>query len=199
MQIKPSLKLPKTLSAKKWKFTNSGHTGHLKLMMCLMTLYLADLNSQKIFFPMGRSRPLFVYFCSFLITISMIQIEQAKDGVIGIQNHGRRMVDTDETMELLQPPIHKNVSCVFSTEGARFRILKAVALILIQMSICLEWKASRLKRLRQALKEISFCFSIFTRDGFYKTFTTSKLVQLVNLTTYLNCSFPASFFITFVF
>ena len=103
-----------------------------------MTLYLADLNSQKIFFPMGRSRPLFVYFCSFLITISMIQIEQAKDGVIGIQNHGRRMVDTDETMELLQPPIHKNVSCVFSTEGARFRILKAVALILIQMSICLE-------------------------------------------------------------
>ena len=104
MQIKPSLKLPKTLSAKKWKFTNSGHTGHLKLMMCLMTLYLADLNSQKIFFPMGRSRPLFVYFCSFLITISMIQIEQAKDGVIGIQNRGRRMVDTDETMELCRPP-----------------------------------------------------------------------------------------------
>ena len=49
---------------------------------------------------MGQSRPLFVYFRSFLITIS-IQIEKSVDGVIGIQTWGRRMVGADETTEPL--------------------------------------------------------------------------------------------------
>ena len=40
---------------------------------------------------MGQSWPLFVYFHSFLITIS-IQIEKSIDGVLGIQTRGRRMV-----------------------------------------------------------------------------------------------------------
>ena len=52
---------------------------------------------------MGKSRPLFVYFCSFLITIS-IQIEKSVDGVLGIQTRGRRMVGADKTMELWRPP-----------------------------------------------------------------------------------------------
>ena len=52
---------------------------------------------------MGQSRPLFVYFCSFLITIS-IQIEKSIDGVLGIQTRGGRIVGTDETMELWRPP-----------------------------------------------------------------------------------------------
>ena len=52
---------------------------------------------------MGQSRPLFVYFCSFLVTIS-IQIEKSVDGVLGIQTRGRRMVGTDETTELWRPP-----------------------------------------------------------------------------------------------
>ena len=36
------------------------------------------------FFKMGQSRPLFVYFPPFLITISIIQIEKGVDGVLGI-------------------------------------------------------------------------------------------------------------------
>ena len=47
---------------------------------------------------MGQSRPLFVYFRSFL-TIS-IQIEKSVDGVLGIRTQGRRMVGADETTEL---------------------------------------------------------------------------------------------------
>ena len=49
---------------------------------------------------MGQSQPLFVIFYPFLITISIIQMEQSVDGVLGIQTHGRRMVDADETTEL---------------------------------------------------------------------------------------------------
>ena len=55
------------------------------------------------FKKMGQSRPLFVYFRPFLITIS-IQIEKSIDGVLGIQTRGRRMVGTDKTTELWRPP-----------------------------------------------------------------------------------------------
>ena len=51
---------------------------------------------------MGQSRPLFVYFRSLLVTIS-IQIEKSVDGVLGIQNRGRRMVCADKTTELWRP------------------------------------------------------------------------------------------------
>ena len=50
---------------------------------------------------MGQSRPLFVYFHSFLVTIST-QIEKSLDGVLGIRTRGRRMVGSDEYMELWQ-------------------------------------------------------------------------------------------------
>ena len=56
-----------------------------------------------IFFKMGQSRPLFVYFCHFLITISII--EKSIDGVLGIRTRGRRMVGADETTELWRPPL----------------------------------------------------------------------------------------------
>ena len=52
---------------------------------------------------MGQSRPLFVYFCSFLVTIS-IQIEKSIDGVLGIRTWGRTMVGADVTTELWRPP-----------------------------------------------------------------------------------------------
>ena len=51
---------------------------------------------------MGQSRPLFVYFRSFLIIIS-IQIEKSIDDVLGIQTRGRRMVGVDKTTELWRP------------------------------------------------------------------------------------------------
>ena len=57
-----------------------------------------------VFLKMGQSRPLFVYFCYFLITIS-IQIEKSIDGVLGIRTQGRRMVGADETTELRRPPL----------------------------------------------------------------------------------------------
>ena len=37
----------------------------------------------------------FVYFLSFLITISIMQIEKSLDGVLGIRTWGRRMVGAD--------------------------------------------------------------------------------------------------------
>ena len=52
---------------------------------------------------MGQSRPVFVYFRYFPITISIIQIEKSVDGVLGIRTWGLRMVGVDETMELWQP------------------------------------------------------------------------------------------------
>ena len=53
---------------------------------------------------MGQSRPLFVYFCPFLITISILQIEKGLDGVLMIRTHGHRMLGTDETTELWRLP-----------------------------------------------------------------------------------------------
>ena len=50
---------------------------------------------------MGQSRPLFVYFRSFLVTIS-IQIEKSIDGVLGIRTRGLRVVGADETTEYNQ-------------------------------------------------------------------------------------------------
>ena len=50
---------------------------------------------------MGQSRPLFVYFRYFLITISII--EKSIDGVLGIRTWGRRMVGADKTTELWRP------------------------------------------------------------------------------------------------
>ena len=55
---------------------------------------------------MGQSRPLFAYFCYFLDTISIIQIEKSVDGVLGIRIRGCRMVAADETTELWRPPVY---------------------------------------------------------------------------------------------
>ena len=55
---------------------------------------------------MGQSRPLFVYFRPFLITISIIQIEKSIDGVLGIWTRGCRMVGADKTTELWRHPQH---------------------------------------------------------------------------------------------
>ena len=54
------------------------------------------------FKKMVQSRPLFVYFRSFLVTIS-IQIEKSIDGVLGIRTRGCRMVGADKTTELWRP------------------------------------------------------------------------------------------------
>ena len=55
------------------------------------------------FFNMGQSRPLFVYFRYLLITILIIQIEK-KLGVLGIRTWGRKLVGADKTTELWWPP-----------------------------------------------------------------------------------------------
>ena len=56
------------------------------------------------FINLGQSRPLFVYFCYFLDTISILQIEKSVDGVLEIPTRGCRMVGADETTELWRPP-----------------------------------------------------------------------------------------------
>ena len=67
------------------------------------------IHVRKSFFKkMGQSRPLFVYFRYFLITISII--EKSIDGVLGIQTLGRRMVGADETTELWRPPHQMSLS-----------------------------------------------------------------------------------------
>ena len=58
----------------------------------------------------------FVYFCSFLVTIS-IQIKKSVDGVLGIRTWGRRMEGADETTELC--------FFIFSLFFAAFYILKS--------------------------------------------------------------------------
>ena len=52
---------------------------------------------------MGQSRPLYVYFRPFLITISIIKIKKSLDGVLWILTRGRRMVGADKTTELWWP------------------------------------------------------------------------------------------------
>ena len=54
------------------------------------------------FLNMSQSRPLIVYFRPFLNAIT-IKNWKSIDGVLGIQTWGRRMVGTDETMELWRP------------------------------------------------------------------------------------------------
>ena len=67
------------------------------------------LEWTNVFFKkMDQSRPLFVYFRPFLITIS-IQIEKSVDGVLGIRIRGRNKVDADETMELWRPPMNERL------------------------------------------------------------------------------------------
>ena len=61
---------------------------------------------------MGQSGLFFVYFCYFLDTISIIQIEKSVDGVLGIRTRGHRMVGTDETTELWRPP--KKYQCLLT-------------------------------------------------------------------------------------
>ena len=62
-----------------------------------------NIGRVSFFKKMGQSRPLCVYFCSFLVTIS-IQIEKSVDGVLGIRTCGCMMVGADETTELWRPP-----------------------------------------------------------------------------------------------
>ena len=52
-----------------------------------------------VFNKKGQSRPLFVYFHPFLVTISITQIEISLEGVLGIWTIGHRMVGADETMD----------------------------------------------------------------------------------------------------
>ena len=47
-----------------------------------------EVSRLFIYFLMGQSCPLFVYFRPFLIAISIVQIEKCVDGVLGIQNRG---------------------------------------------------------------------------------------------------------------
>ena len=85
---------------------------HLLLLKCTLVVPTMDVKtylptnvffSSSFFKNMGQSRPIFVYFRSFLIIIST-QIEKSIDGELGIRTRGRRMLGADETTELWRPP-----------------------------------------------------------------------------------------------
>ena len=57
----------------------------------------------------GQSRPRFVYFCPFLITISIIQIEKSLAGVLGTQTCGCRMAGADKTTKLWRPSLFPTI------------------------------------------------------------------------------------------
>ena len=84
---------------------------------------------------MSQSRPLFVYFRSFLITIS-IQIEKSIESVLGIRTQGRRMVGADETMELWQPPtiISFSFSYLVCSEFSRSFSVSFIVTFLLSLS-----------------------------------------------------------------
>ena len=74
---------------------------------------------------MGQSRPLCVYFRSFLIpiTISIIQIEKSIDGVLGIRTRGCRMVGEDETTELWRPPLlYHSLNSLLSKKCTKYKL-----------------------------------------------------------------------------
>ena len=63
---------------------------------------------------MDKSRPLFVYFCPFLITISIIQSEKSVDGVLEIRTRGHRMVGHRAMTVLFCLLFNDNISeCLF--------------------------------------------------------------------------------------
>ena len=72
------------------------------LSRLLIELWIV-LMLTKLFFKWGNPGLFFVYFRSFLITISL-PIEKSVDYVLGIRTQGRRIVGTDKTMELWRPP-----------------------------------------------------------------------------------------------
>ena len=82
----------RSISAQCYKHSRS----HL-MLDCRFDLFFFKKNG-----PIPAS---FVYFRSFLITISIIQIEKSVDGVLGIRTRGRRMVGADKTTELWRPQV----------------------------------------------------------------------------------------------
>ena len=82
-----------------------GHVGRVSYILVTLIhpvkVEYFSLHAVARFFFKKWANPslFFVYFCSFLVTIS-IQIEKSKDGVLGIRTWGHRMVGADKTMEL---------------------------------------------------------------------------------------------------
>ena len=59
-----------------------------------------------VFLKWANTRPLFVYFRPFVITISKLQIVKSIDGVLGIRTQDRRMVGAGKTTELWRHPLN---------------------------------------------------------------------------------------------
>ena len=73
----------------------------------------------------------FCLFSSFLISISIIQIEKSLDGVLWIRTHCRRLVGADKTTELWQPAKIRERSLVRLTLSLLISDLKDVLIATI--------------------------------------------------------------------
>ena len=77
---------------------------------------------------MGHSRPLFVYFRSFLVTIS-IQIEKSIDGVLGPQdgrrrrNHGAMAATVDDSLIHDAKHLRQHQNCSTHSTNLKFHLL----------------------------------------------------------------------------
>ena len=94
-------------------------------------VFFARVTFLKLFLNMGQSRPLFVYFRSFPIpiTISIIQIEKSVDGVLRIRTRGRRMVGKDETTELWRHPLHSFFKTKILVVGIEIVVSKHIEIL----------------------------------------------------------------------
>ena len=153
------------------------------VLICPFVFVFHDLFSS--FFKMGQSRPLFVYFCYFLDTISIIQIEKNINGVVGIQTRGRRMVGADKTTELWRTPnilfFYLDMSyCDFLFYWANPGLFFFIFVFLIQLTVnvqnnfcrwldlnCrpLEWEPTALPTESQPLSFFSLFTSCYVRTN----------------------------------
>ena len=99
--------LTTTTATEIWWFCTNNHNKKFKFSLLKIGILLQF--GAKLYLNC-QSRPLFVYFRTFLITISIIQIEKSVFGVLGIWTRGRKMVEADKTTELWRPPCRKSLS-----------------------------------------------------------------------------------------
>ena len=81
---------------------NSKQESQTVVQVVVVVVKTLEAAFNQPFFKNGPIPASFVYFRSFLVTISL-QIEKSIDGVLGIRTRGRRMVGADETTELWRP------------------------------------------------------------------------------------------------
>ena len=104
---KPVLRSPMRWTSSRRTRRGGSSRRNSRQLLTTTTMRPSCCNENNRFCIFKRANPglFFVYFRSFLITISMIQIEKRVDGELGIRTRGCMMVGADDTTELWRPTI----------------------------------------------------------------------------------------------